>query len=518
MTLKRSEESQRDPKQAERERKRKRNGEIKQTLYEATQSTTAHGLPNIFRCENILLKLMWIVCTIGSTYYCIYSIVQSVNAYFQWGVVTQIQTFYENPTEYPTITMCNANLVTTYDGLEFVSQVLKNNSIDDVRYTNLLQPYEMNQQGANVYTARLLTLSNMNAASDEQKKSFGYTHHFVMSVCMFGNNVCDMDRDFRYYFHQEYGTCFQFNSGRNGSSGEHIEPLSSSSTGKRFGLNAMIFVVYPLAYLSSSVSTDYGLYVLVHNRTESPLSTKYIAVSPGTSTNIVLSKTFHKKLPDPYNDCHDNLTPQSKRFTSFFYRKTFELGYEYKQRDCLNLCVQDYIINACNCSSPLQPPLYNVPFCKTRDDIGCIFLNLFMLYYTRADSSFTDYCPMECSSTKYDLTVSSTLFPSPENSAMIANDTRTKERYQYTNKTLTAESVRENYVWLNIYFDDLQYTLISESPQQTDLDLMSNVGGTLGLYLGVSFLSFVELFEAFFQTLIIVFKNRKQPPKIQSKA
>jgi hypothetical protein len=34
--------------------------------------------------------------------------------------------------------------------------------------------------------------------------------------------------------------------------------------------------------------------------------------------------------------------------------------------------------------------------------------------------------------------------------------------------------------------------------------LISNIGGILGLFLGISFLSFVEIFEIFYEILIIL--------------
>ena len=46
-----------------------------------------------------------------------------------------------------------------------------------------------------------------------------------------------------------------------------------------------------------------------------------------------------------------------------------------------------------------------------------------------------------------------------------------------------------NVVKLNINYRDLQYTLVEESQKTTWLDLISNIGGTLGLFTGFSFLS-----------------------------
>ena len=44
---------------------------------------------------------------------------------------------------------------------------------------------------------------------------------------------------------------------------------------------------------------------------------------------------------------------------------------------------------------------------------------------------------------------------------------------------------------LNVYYDDLSYTSIEEQEKMNLIDMVANVGGTLGLFLGVSFLSFM---------------------------
>jgi len=45
--------------------------------------------------------------------------------------------------------------------------------------------------------------------------------------------------------------------------------------------------------------------------------------------------------------------------------------------------------------------------------------------------------------------------------------------------------------------------------------LVSNIGGTLGLFLSLSFLSLIEFFEIFFQILIISLFKRKNQNKIE---
>jgi hypothetical protein len=49
--------------------------------------------------------------------------------------------------------------------------------------------------------------------------------------------------------------------------------------------------------------------------------------------------------------------------------------------------------------------------------------------------------------------------------------------------------------------------LISEKAKTEPYNFISNIGGTLGLFLGISFLSFIEILEIIYE--IICFLNRK---------
>jgi hypothetical protein len=63
------------------------------------------------------------------------------------------------------------------------------------------------------------------------------------------------------------------------------------------------------------------------------------------------------------------------------------------------------------------------------------------------------------------------------------------------NKTIDYNFLKEHLLSVNIYFDALQSTRIEEFKQVEFFDLIANIGGTLGLFIGISLLSFVELVE-----------------------
>lgn len=59
-----------------------------------------------------------------------------------------------------------------------------------------------------------------------------------------------------------------------------------------------------------------------------------------------------------------------------------------------------------------------------------------------------------------------------------------------------------------VYYKDLGYQQYDEVEKTTLPDLAANIGGLLGLFLGMSFLSFVELFDILLQ----IFLYKKKSP------
>ena len=91
------------------------------------------------------------------------------------------------------------------------------------------------------------------------------------------------------------------------------------------------------------------------------------------------------------------------------------------------------------------------------------------------------YCPIECDIINYRNSLNFVGFP-PDS---------------FLQKINISNDIKEKGVYLIFYYPSLQYALIKQIPKTKIFDLVSNIGGTLGLFSGVSFLSFVEIIEIF---------------------
>ena len=66
------------------------------------------------------------------------------------------------------------------------------------------------------------------------------------------------------------------------------------------------------------------------------------------------------------------------------------------------------------------------------------------------------------------------------------------------------EDVNKHFFGIRVHYNDLKYTFINQEIKIHTFNLISNIGGILGLFLGISFLSFIEIFEIFYEIFIIL--------------
>ena len=94
----------------------------------------------------------------------------------------------------------------------------------------------------------------------------------------------------------------------------------------------------------------------------------------------------------------------------------------------------------------------------------------------------TELCPLLCDT--YDFTVSLSNAPYPESDYylnLLRNDTRIISKY--SNITLISDNIlSKSLTKINIYYDHLNYELQSEMESTIIFDLLSSLGGVLGLY------------------------------------
>ena len=164
--------------------------------------------------------------------------------------------------------------------------------------------------------------------------------------------------------------------------------------------------------------------------------------------NIVLTKQIEYKLEAPYNDC---------KLTS---------DHTYRQVNCIAQCKNRRFLGKYNCT---LRNYYSLP--------GKALCSGAMSFSLEFNSVCEAQCPAECISTKL------------------------SSRTNFYDSTYYGA-----YPEIYVSYSDLSFIEISQTPKMSGISLLNEIGGALGLFVGITFLSLLELLEYFFE-LVLVFCN-----------
>ncbi|XP_071950188.1 acid-sensing ion channel 1-like [Antedon mediterranea] len=209
-----------------------------------------------------------------------------------------------------------------------------------------------------------------------------------------------------------------------------------------------------------------GIKMMIHPADELPLVKSFgFSVSPGFHTEIALKGVQTKSLPHPYSS---KCTGKELQYTG-----------TYTKALCIEECRFDYVVAKCGCK--LTNMIGDVPECTVLQTINCgdAAYNRFV-----SDRNVSCDCPVACDQLTYEPRTSSTLWPDPATIQLFEN-----------NDGYTKDYVRENILQVSISFEDLDMTVVELVPSYSVTQLLSELGGNMGLICGMSLITIVELLD-----------------------
>ena len=165
--------------------------------------------------------------------------------------------------------------------------------------------------------------------------------------------------------------------------------------------------------------------------------------------DIDIKREVEQKLEEPYNQCQ-NVSDVT-----------------YRQTNCLAQCRNGNFASRYNCTLSNYYWLPGHRYCEEKVSNS-----------SELDSECKEQCPKEFSSVKFEV-----LLNIPDRGTNI-NDTL------------------EFHVW----YLDLGYIKRSQTPKMSGFSLLNEIGGALGLFVGVSFLSLLEFLEFLFEIILVFYK------------
>ena len=353
----------------------------------------------------------------------------------------------------------------------------------------------------------LTQLAKMYASNpsygDSNRKLLGF-QILQIADCRFSsikcaNNSNGVYTDFHWYYSFDYGNCYQFNVGLDYNNNS-VTLKSSKRQGVTYGLQVQLGPLYSNNQYQTTDST--GMIVFIHNSTFLPTTSDAVYIETGSSASIEIKKVFTNNYVYPYSECKD-LTS----FSSYLYSSTNSLYGAYRQQDCFNLHIQQNIIKNCGCYYTAYPMLTQSSVCLTNDSYDCINeqINDF------SDEEASAQCPLECFTVSYDKTISTLEYPT---SAYYYNDISDPSTLSYYQSLLGVTNLsytdyKKAFLSVKIYYPVLIAQNIIETPKTSPIDLLSQIGGSLGMFLGLSAFTIIDVIELVVMIMVALFKQKK---------
>ncbi|KAI0240232.1 Amiloride-sensitive sodium channel subunit alpha [Lamellibrachia satsuma] len=280
---------------------------------------------------------------------------------------------------------------------------------------------------------------------------------------------------------------------------------------------------------SAALSDAAGVRLIVHNQTEMPFPEDTgFSITPGHKTSVALSKVDVTQAPPPHGKCVNVDTTQNKQVNGFL-GEIPTIG--YSDAACYKTCYQIHLMKDCGCFDARYPTgpnitayahianISNMLPCKSASmsaqKEGACEENI-LKQYVEGKLGCKEICPVECFKTQYSYTISQSEWPSTVKEDAVMEQLMDKSEYLWdllANETDTWRKMylRSNALKVDIYFKELDYQQIATSPSYEIGDLLADLGGQAGLWLGVSVIAFFEFIELVYDVISVCVLHKVSP-------
>ena len=463
----------------------KNNLEIKKLVRECLESSTGHGISNMIRNQNWIIKSMWLFFISISTSYCVFNLIISFIDYISFKAVTKVSYERLDSIEFPTVTFCNKNpfFVRKPNMKNNLENNLKNQS--KIYFDKLLNSSQSTLESFTRFSY-LYSYETLKFKQFLSRVSFSIDDMLIN--CRFNNIKCSKD-DFETIFVSGIGNCFKFNLGKNFME-KNNNVLKSSIPGQKNGLILELFT----GFLSEEYDLlrSSGILLFVHNSSNLPFNEfDAIKLATGFETDIWISQQQISKLSRPYSNCIENIFALNS-FDSYLLRQCITIFGRYQQKTCLLLCYHEYVKQKCGCYSS---DAFNITINQACNYTlsSCVFEANAEFHQKSQYVKCFDLCPIECKSVNYNFKTFKSDFPAPFYGKILIE--HQKIWPNLARNVTTFKDIKDTVLAVNVFYNDISLNLIKEYPAKTFEQLVAEIGGFLGLCLGISLLSIVEIVE-----------------------
>ncbi|XP_053870591.1 acid-sensing ion channel 2-like [Malaclemys terrapin pileata] len=392
---------------------------------------------------------------------------------------TQVRTEWSRQLPFPAVTLCNNNPLRfprlskgdLYYAGHWLGLLLPNRTARPL-LTELLRGDQARLQWfAKLADFRLfLPPRHYEGISADFMDRLGHQLEDMLLSCKYRGELCG-PQNFSAVF-TKYGKCYMFNSGEEGR-----PLLTTVKGGTGNGLEIMLDIqqdeYLPIWGETEETTFEAGVKVQIHSQSEPPFVQELgFGVAPGFQTFVATQEQRLTYLPPPWGECRSS-----------------DVGLDffpvYSITACRIDCETRYIVENCNCKMVHMPG--DAPFCTPEQYKECAEPALGLL--AEKDSNYCT-CRMPCNLTRYNKELSMVKIPSKTSAKYLEKKFNKSEKY-----------ISENILVLDIFFEALNYETIEQKKAYEVAALLGDIGGQMGLFIGASILTVLELFDYIYELI-----------------
>uniref|UniRef100_A0A8C1ZKX5 Acid-sensing ion channel 1 n=1 Tax=Cyprinus carpio TaxID=7962 RepID=A0A8C1ZKX5_CYPCA len=433
--------------------KQRTEGSLKEAGKLFLKHTTFHGVRHVFLSGSYPRRVAWLLAFLTALALLFTWSSNRVRYLLSSPVYTKAHMVYAKRLVFPAVTICNQNIL-------LPRRMKKPDIFNAGRWLGL---FGKNWQVSPVVRE---ALPSMRQLLDR----LGHQLEEMLLYCRFQGQLCG-PRNFSTIF-TRYGKCYTFNSGQDGR-----PLLITMMGGMGNGLELMLDIqqdeYLPVWGETDETSFEAGIKVQIHTQDEPPFIDQLgFGVAPGFQTFVSCQEQRLTYLPPPWGDC--KATAMDSDFFS-----------TYSITACRIDCETRYLVENCNCRMVHMPG--DAPYCTPEQYKECADPALDFL--VERDN---DYCVCEtpCNMTRYGKELSFVKIPSKASAKYLAKKYNKTEQY-----------IAENILVLDIFFEALNYETIEQKKAYELAGLLGDIGGQMGLFIGASILTILELFDYLYEVI-----------------
>ncbi|XP_046545335.1 acid-sensing ion channel 3-like [Haliotis rubra] len=385
--------------------------------------------------SGVLRRLFWFLVICGGLAFTAFNVMKQMQLFLSRPVNVHVDVKLGQTLPFPAVTVCNTNIA-------------KRSVVDMYGLTQELTDtlrYDFQEDDSST--------SVPSTSVNEYYMEFGHNAYDSILWCTWGKEACG-HANFTHLV-TDSGLCFTFNA--NGES-------FIRNSGRQYGLKLALWVGAEEFTRSRQKTEGEGFMITIHSADIPPVIAETgMAVSPGSQYLFGL-EVQEMDAPDGLANCGRQ-----------------ELKYypgNYSREACRKECFTDYILKACSCREAYMPG--NARLCDADVIVNCIHPKTQEYLHSRRECESN--CPETCSYNIFSLKTASGLRVTDEYLSMLANADGSSLAYW-----------RRNFVSVEVYYSSMYYPYIRKQYSYPVLDLICNIGGALGLILGATIVSAVEL-------------------------